>query len=848
MNSKKLFFSYNFLDKDIIAQFYAILSQYSDLSIYFFDEVLHANDWEKEINNAIEACNYFILFMGSHFGKTQRKEVEIFRFLKQKKNIGLIKIELCDYNKSQFEELRVEDMGTIVIRKNTKNQPDYYTGITELLKNYFDLTFNFGDDLPSNPHLFDYEKTIIDFYIKKDKLCNKKIGDIKDLDKEKIDELIYGINLSKHDIRQHLRLSDIINIEYEKLSLNQKKKLLKSIIDEIHIKIKEGCPPTWPLIEPKDTELSPNKLYDIGEFRPKDASVMAAALSTYHKSPEKFCLMLNNLIFPEAGPRERLYYPKYSEGADNIFRVAIIVSGGIAPGINAVIDGITQRHYKYKEEHEHIEIWGLRKGFQAFQNINTNKVYLLSDEKYSKPDNRPELITSDHVNEGGSIIGTSREEKLLFDPTRVKHLEEIVRKLKSNHIRILYIIGGDGSMKAAHAISNIAKKFEYDKWDLSVIGIPKTMDNDILWVWQTFGFLSAVEKAREFVDHLAVEIKSNPRLGIVQLFGSDSGFVVSHAVLSGRTGICDIALIPEVPFSMQSLGNTLKEKFRSRGGNYGLVVMAETAIPTDAMNYVDYPSNLPEYINAKFYEEYLIKDISKDEIKLIEQYYKMDNKSGNYTLASKINEDIKDDIISIFYNTKYLNFINFYKLNSEDIENTLLSDGDNIKFQKNLKEKNWDELHKLLNSIGYYHYIEIDLSHDEKAAIKNYMKLRNRNQRIQGQTNDYLRTAGLKILGRGIQELNIDWGKNFRVLMNEPRHLLRAIPPSTIDIIFGSRLGTLAVDNAMAGYYDVMISQWLTEFVLVPLKLVVLGRKRIPNNGVFWKSVLSKTGQPSNLV
>ena len=140
------------------------------------------------------------------------------------------------------------------------------------------------------------------------------------------------------------------------------------------------------------------------------------------------------------------------------------------------------------------------------------------------------------------------------------------------------------------------------------------------------------------------------------------------------------------------------------------------------------------------------------------------------------------------------------------------------------------------------------MSHDEKAAIKNYMKLRNRNQRIQGQTNDYLRTAGLKILGRGIQELNIDWGKNFRVLMNEPRHLLRAIPPSTIDIIFGSRLGTLAVDNAMAGYYDVMISQWLTEFVLVPLKLVVLGRKRIPNNGVFWKSVLSKTGQPSNLV
>ena len=91
-----------------------------------------------------------------------------------------------------------------------------------------------------------------------------------------------------------------------------------------------------------------------------------------------------------------------------------------------------------------------------------------------------------------------------------------------------------------------------------------------------------------------------------------------------------------------------------------------------------------------------------------------------------------------------------------------------------------------------------------------------------------------------------DWTK-LRVFTNEPRHLLRAIPPSCSDIIIGHRLGTLAVDNAMAGYTDFMISQWLTEYVLVPLKLVVLGRKRIPQNGIFWKSVLAKTGQPAIL-
>jgi len=66
----------------------------------------------------------------------------------------------------------------------------------------------------------------------------------------------------------------------------------------------------------------------------------------------------------------------------------------------------------------------------------------------------------------------------------------------------------------------------------------------------------------------------------------------------------------------------------------------------------------------------------------------------------------------------------------------------------------------------------------------------------------------------------------------------------TSDIVMGQRLGTLAVDNAMAGYTDFMISQWLTEYVLIPLKLVVLGRKRIPQSGIFWKSVLAKTDQP----
>jgi 6-phosphofructokinase len=92
-----------------------------------------------------------------------------------------------------------------------------------------------------------------------------------------------------------------------------------------------------------------------------------------------------------------------------------------------------------------------------------------------------------------------------------------------------------------------------------------------------------------------------------------------------------------------------------------------------------------------------------------------------------------------------------------------------------------------------------------------------------------------------------NWSK-LRVVCSEPRHLVRSLQPSTSDIITGQRLGLLSVDAAMAGYTDCMISQWLTEFAIVPLDLVVLGRKRIPPEGMFWKSVISKTGQRRDLV
>ena len=537
----------------------------------------------------------------------------------------------------------------------------------------------------------------------------------------------------------------------------EKSKECKKRLEEIEYienKTLNGCPTSWPEVVKFDDEgyePTENKLVEIGERRKFGANVLSAALSHFHfyenMDDETFreCMIQNELVFPEAGPRNELIYPRRGYN----LRVGILVSGGIAPGINAVIDGVTHRHEKYASNHKYtVSIYGLKNGFYAFEDLSRSYVML----RRSGNPGPNEISTSEHASEGGSIIGTSRVDSLFEGATRLRELEKIVTQLFNWRINILYIIGGDGSMKAAHAIWSFAKHFADERkmpYKLSVVAIPKTMDNDILWVWQTFGFLSAVERARHVIETLSTEAKSNPRLGIIQLFGSDSGFVVSHAVLASSTSICDAALIPEVDFNMKDLSKSIERKIMERGEKfpYGLIVMAETAIPKDAMDFVD---------------------------------------------------ETREE------------------------------------------------------------FIDVGLTDKEKDAISEYDKLRVDGKRIQGQTNDSLRSAGLKIVSRGLYELlpkeqksgtgrvRVDWEK-LRIFTNEPRHLLRAIPPSSIDMIFANRLGTLAVDNALAGYTDFMISQWLTEYVLIPLKLVTLGRKRIPKTGIFWKSVLAKTDQPPEM-
>lgn len=477
-----------------------------------------------------------------------------------------------------------------------------------------------------------------------------------------------------------------------------------------------GVPMVWPTIRCRtDHKQEQNPLLDqIGSARvgiqpltkqARDVEpdlVMVTALGRYRQT---------GLHFAEAGPRDEIVQFPHPQ-------VGILVCGGIAPGINAVIDGIVRRHEAYDRDST---VFGYRNGLHGLSqdpaHLQDYRVKLVSSGAGA-------MSTSEHVSRGGSMLGTFRLPRMDLDGE--KTLNQVITNLGG--LDVLYVIGGDGSMKAA---SLLLREIRRRKLPLSVVGIPKTMDNDILWVWQSFGFATAVEKAREVIDCLSTEVLSNPRIGVVQLFGSVSGFVVSHAVLSGQPGQCDAALIPESPFTIRKLAEKLKAKFAYKGGDVdpnrmpsGMIVMAETAIPQDADKYLK----------------------------------------------------------------------------------------------------------------------EARLTKEEKKALAAHLKEKNY---LDGQTSDELRSAGLKLVVSGLKK---ELGKpglfrQVRIFSNEPRHILRATHPSFSDIIFGQRLGGLAVDNAMAGYSDFMVSQWLTEYVLVPIRLVALGRKRIKKDGIFWKSVLAKTGQ-----
>ena len=394
--------------------------------------------------------------------------------------------------------------------------------------------------------------------------------------------------------------------------------------------------------------------------------------------------------FLAAGPRRLLFHDPQK------VRAAIVTTGGIAPGLNSVIHSIVKRHH---------DVYGLLSGKGKVFGVQDS--FLGACDLYNYRQELTPLETERWLERGGSMIGMRR-----FIENSKEELAAVVSKqLDLNNIDILYVIGGDGSLSTAHEIAKQAI-------NVSVVGIPKTMDNDVMWVWESFGFKTAVEKATEIINTLNAEAESTRRICLIELFGAESGFVAAHSALA--SGHVDLVIIPEefLHLSKEQCEHTLTE--------YIEYLRAKVKTPPDGE------------------KSHAVVVLAEGATKILGQ--------KGVELSGK----------------------------------------------------------------------KIDIDGDKECGLLELFK-------------EHLK----------MQEFKDTRGNKVEVFFNRPRHYIRASPANPQDKIYCEQLGALAVDSALAGYTDCMVSQWLTSYVLVPLELVANRHKRISPSGIFWKQVLNSTGQPT---
>ncbi len=246
-----------------------------------------------------------------------------------------------------------------------------------------------------------------------------------------------------------------------------------------------------------------------------------------------------------AGPREKIFFDPRT------LRAAVVTCGGLCPGLNNVLRSL----YLHLFHHYGVrEILGVRYGYGG-----------LAPETLHPPI----PITSSTVDRihrlGGTVLGTSR------GPVPV---EDMLATLQRLEIGALFCVGGDGTLHGAHEIARAAQR---EKLPLAVVGIPKTIDNDIACVTRSFGFRTAVEAAREVLDSAHSEAKSvHNGISVVKLMGRQAGFLAAEASIASQD--VNFVLVPEVPFALEGERGFLAalEK-RLEIGGHALIAVAEGA-------------------------------------------------------------------------------------------------------------------------------------------------------------------------------------------------------------------------------------------------------------------------------
>ncbi len=236
-------------------------------------------------------------------------------------------------------------------------------------------------------------------------------------------------------------------------------------------------------------------------------------------------------------------------------KVAILANGGDVSGFNAVIRGIVKT-----AEKNGVECYGFIDGYRG----------LLKNE-YIRLDN--EKIASGILQKGGSIIGSSTNANVFNYKVEengqvvYKDLsEQCVQNIKNDEFDCIFTLGGDGTQKSAR---------DFSLRGVNVIGVPKTIDNDVACTDITFGYNTAVSVAAEALDRLHTTGETHHRIMVLEVMGRYAGWIALESAIAGGA---DIALIPEIPYDINSAVNKINQRI-AKGKRFSIVVVAEGAMP-----------------------------------------------------------------------------------------------------------------------------------------------------------------------------------------------------------------------------------------------------------------------------
>ena len=234
-----------------------------------------------------------------------------------------------------------------------------------------------------------------------------------------------------------------------------------------------------------------------------------------------------------------------------MLRVGMLTSGGDCQALNATMRGVAKSLYKSDKD---VEIIGFLEGYKGL---------MYEEYRVMKPSDFSGILTT-----GGTMLGTSRQPfKLMREPDangmdKVEAMKSTYKKLK---LDCLVVLGGNGSQKTANLLSEEG---------LNVIGLPKTIDNDLYGTDMTFGFQSAMEIATNAIDCIHTTAASHSRVFIVEVMGHKVGWLTLYAGLAGGA---DIILIPEIPYDIKKIAEAIKIR-EKEGKKFTILAVAEGAI------------------------------------------------------------------------------------------------------------------------------------------------------------------------------------------------------------------------------------------------------------------------------